>query len=113
TGVTWMCSQDSMGQKLDDSDFCDVHGLGSPRFYNVLCIAFGSNPQSFQRIVAKGYLPKERAESCGEDIRQVAYAMKKLVAPNVDATERVRIRAAHKRPSDAPGLQAQPAGRRH
>ncbi|TMB29753.1 MAG: hypothetical protein E6J61_14485 [Deltaproteobacteria bacterium] len=113
SGATWMYLQDSMGQKLDESDFSDVHGLGSQRFYNVLCIAYGSNPQSFQGIVAKGYLPKERAESCGEEFRQVAYAMKKLVAPNVDATERVRIRAAHKRPSDAPGLQAQPAGRRH
>ena len=112
-GAAWMYLHDSKGRMPDDSDFSDVHGLDSQRFYNVLCIAYGSNPQSFQGIVAKGYLPKERAESCGEEFRQVAYAMKKLVAPNVDATERVRIRAAHKRPSDAPGLQAQPAGRRH
>ena len=44
--------------------FADVHGTPAQRFYNVLCIAYGADAQLFGDMVAKGYLPKERAEDC-------------------------------------------------
>jgi len=113
SGAAWMWLSDSMGHVPDDSDFADVHGLGSQRFYNVLCIAYGSSPATYKGIVDKGYLPKERAETCGDEFHQVAYAMKKLIAPNVDPKARERTRAALKRRTDLPGPQAPAASRRH
>jgi hypothetical protein len=101
-GAAWMYLHDSKGRMPDESDFADVHGLDSQRFYNVLCMAHGSNPASFQGMVDKGYLPKERAEGCADEFRQVSYAVKKLIDPSVDLAEARRIRAAHKARWEAP-----------
>jgi len=95
-GAAWMYLHDSKGRLPDESDFADVHGLDSQRFYNVLCMAHGSNPASFKGMVDKGYLPKDRAETCAEEFHQVAYAMKKLIDPSLDAVVWERTKAAHK-----------------
>jgi len=95
-GAAWMYLHDSKGRMPDDSDFSDVHGLDSQRFYNVLCLAHGSNPASFKGMVEKGYLPKDRAEGCVDEFRQVSYAVKKLIDPSMDAQVWARTRAAHK-----------------
>ncbi len=95
-GAAWMYLHDSKGRMPDESDFSDVHGLDSQRFYNVLCMAYGSNPASFKGMVDKGYLPKDRAEDCQGEFHQVAYAVKKLIDPSVDPALAARIKAAHK-----------------
>src|SRR5437016_3232260 len=104
-GAAWMYLHDAKGRLPDESDFADVHGLDSQRFYNVLCLAYGSNPASFKGMVDKGYLPKERAEGCNEEYRQVAYAVKKLIDPSVDAELAARFKAAHKARWEAPPKQ--------
>jgi Putative metallopeptidase len=104
-GAAWMYLHDAKGRMPDESDFADVHGLDSQRFYNVLCMAHGSNPAAFQGMVDKGYLPKERAEGCKEEFQQVAYAVKKLIDPSVDAQLAARIKAAHKARWEAPPKQ--------
>jgi len=110
-GAAWMYLHDSKGRMPDDSDFSDVHGLDSQRFYNVLCMAHGSNPVSFKGMVEKGYLPKDRAEGCADEFRQVAYAVKKLIDPSMDAEVWARTRAAHKArwevPKAPPAVEAQ------
>jgi len=58
--------------------------------------------RSFKGMVEKGYLPKDRAEGCGEEFHQVAYAVKKLIDPSVDAELAARIKAAHKARWEAP-----------
>lgn len=67
----------------DQSSFADVHGTSWQRFYNLACLAYGSDPRHYADIVAKGYLPKERAETCGEEYEQVAYAFERLVGPHL------------------------------
>ncbi len=64
--------------------FADVHGTPAQRFYNLLCIAYGADAQLFGDMVEKGYLPKERAEDCKDEYRQVAYAYEKLISPHID-----------------------------
>ena len=65
--------------------FANVHGTPAQRFYNLLCIAYGADAQLFGDLVAKGYLPKERAEDCEGEYKQVAFAFQKLIAPHIDA----------------------------
>jgi len=96
SGAAWMYLHDSKGRMPDDSDFADVHGLDAQRFYNVLCMAHGSNPDSFKGMVEKGYLPKDRAETCADEFRQVAYAVKQLINPNLDVKVWAKTKAAHK-----------------
>jgi Putative metallopeptidase len=64
--------------------FADTHGTSAQRFFNVLCIGYGADPKLFQDVVDKGYLPKERAEGCADEYRQVAHAMNVLIMPHVD-----------------------------
>jgi hypothetical protein len=64
--------------------FADVHGTPAQRFYNLLCIAYGADAQLFADMVEKGDLPKERADDCKDEYRQVAQAYEKLISPHVD-----------------------------
>jgi len=64
--------------------FADEHGTPAQRLYNVLCLAYGSDKKLFADIVEKGFLPKERADICEEEYRQVDFAYRTLIAPHVD-----------------------------
>lgn len=64
--------------------FADAHGTPSQRYYNVLCIAYGADPVLFAEFVTSGRLPKDRAEGCELEYKQVANAWAKLVAPHID-----------------------------
>jgi hypothetical protein len=70
-------------ESVDRSGFADVHGTSWQRFYNLVCLAYGSDRRRFADVVAKGYLPKERAASCGEEYEQIAYAFEKLIGPHL------------------------------
>ena len=69
---------------LTMTQFADVHGTPAQRYYDVLCIAYGADAQLFGDFVEKGYLPKERAEDCKDEYRQVAYAYEQLIGPHID-----------------------------
>lgn len=62
----------------------DVHGAPAQRFYNMLCIAYGADRETFQDVVEKGFLPSYRAPSCKVEYGEVAFAFKVLVMPHVD-----------------------------
>lgn len=64
--------------------FSDVHGTPSQRYYNVLCIAYGADPNLFADFITSGRLPKDRAEGCEFEYQQLANAWHKLIAPNID-----------------------------
>lgn len=64
-------------------DFANEHSLPAQRFYNLMCISYGSDRKGFGDFVEKGYLPAERAELCEEEYRQVKFAYEKLVAPHL------------------------------
>jgi len=74
-------------EAVDRSSFANVHGLSWQRFYSLVCLAYGSDPRRYADIVAKGYLPTERAATCGEEYKQVAYAFERLIGPHL----RVRL----------------------
>jgi Putative metallopeptidase len=69
---------------LDLKKFSDEHGTPAQRFFNLLCIAYGSDNKLFGDLVDKGYLPKDRAEGCEGEYHQIAHAMARLIAPHVD-----------------------------
>jgi hypothetical protein len=65
-------------------DFAEEHGTPEQRAYNVLCIAYGADPELFGDVVTKGYLPEERADSCAEEYEQVQDAYEVLIGPHID-----------------------------
>jgi hypothetical protein len=66
--------------------FSDEHGLPAQRFFNALCVAYGADKKLFSDVVEHGFLPKERAENCESEYRQVDLAYRKLIKPHVDQT---------------------------
>jgi hypothetical protein len=64
--------------------FADEHGTPAQRLFNLLCVAYGSDTQLFADVVEKGYLPAERAEGCEDEYRQIDFAYRSLIAPQVD-----------------------------
>ena len=69
---------------LTVKSFSDEHGLPAQRFFNVLCVAYGADKKMFSDVVERGFLPKERAENCESEYRQVDLAYRKLIKPHVD-----------------------------
>ncbi|ARO57525.1 hypothetical protein B2G69_18175 [Methylorubrum zatmanii] len=70
-------------EPADQGAFADVHGLSWQRFYNLACLAYGSDKRRYRAIRIKNYLPKERAEGCEEEYGQVAFAFQKLIIPHL------------------------------
>jgi len=64
--------------------FADEHGTPAQRFYNLLCMAYGSDTKLFADVVEKGFLPKDRAEGCENEYGQAVFAFEKLIVPHVD-----------------------------
>jgi len=65
-------------------DYAGEHGTPAQRFFNVLCIAYGSDTELFGDIVRKGVLPESRAEFCEEEYEQVQDAVDLLITPHID-----------------------------
>jgi hypothetical protein len=64
--------------------FSDAHGAPLQRFYNLLCLAFGSDPNTYKDLVDQGYLPKDRARSCRMEYGELNFAFQQLILPHVD-----------------------------
>jgi hypothetical protein len=72
----------------------DEHGTASQRMYNALCLAYGGDPQTFQEFVDRGWLPKKRAEHCGEEFVQLKRAFATTILPFVDRDLMVQVQKA-------------------
>lgn len=73
--------------------FADEHGLPAQRYFNLLCIAYGSNPKTFADAITVGRLTKERAEGCEDEYNQIEFAMQTLIAPSIDQKLMKKVRA--------------------
>lgn len=69
------------------------HSLLEQRYFNLLCITYGADPKTFSHALTHGGLPKERAEGCDEEYKQVKYAFETLIKPHTDQRLAKRIRA--------------------
>lgn len=92
-GVAYMYGHEAQGQTPGMKQFADAHGLPAQRFYNLLCMAYGADPQLFADLVEKKYLPESRAEDCADEYTQVAYAVHKLIAPHMDPKLSKKVKA--------------------
>jgi hypothetical protein len=65
----------------DQHDMADEHLLQEQRFYNSLCMIYGSNPSKYSNIFTEGYLPKERAVRCESEYQRTSDSWRNLLAP--------------------------------
>ena len=68
------------------------HSLDQQRFYNTVCLIYGSDPEGWDDLVGDDDLPEERAEQCAEEYRQVSTAWTRLLRPFLTVpTVRVKL----------------------
>ena len=62
-------------------NMADEHLLKEQRFYNSLCMIYGSNPAKHSKIVSNNYLPKERAVRCQGEYERTVDSWVNLLEP--------------------------------
>jgi hypothetical protein len=75
------------------TDFADEHGTPAQRFYNLLCVAYGAEPELFADMVKKGYLPNDRTEGCEDEYAQLKKAFGRLIDPHIDQARVEELKA--------------------
>lgn len=89
-GAAWAWSAYMRNYKMNPTirlrltAFADNHGLPQERFYNLACLAFGSNPVKFAVLAEKDYLPPGRSLRCAYEYARLARAFKKEIGPHID-----------------------------
>jgi hypothetical protein len=73
--------ESKMRKQPDMGSMADEHLLQEQRFFNSLCMVFGSNPDKYSPLVTKGYLPKARAVRCPSEYERTAGSWEKLLQP--------------------------------
>ena len=57
------------------------HPFFSQRYYNTLCLTYGSDPEKHNALVTQGRLPKILAESCRTEYERAAPSWGALLKP--------------------------------
>ena len=65
-------------------EYADEHSTSEQRAFNLLCIAYGADPELFEDVVKMGGLPDERIAICEEEYEHIAFAYQTLIGPHVD-----------------------------
>jgi hypothetical protein len=76
--------QQSSKATLRLAAFSSNHGQPEERFFNMLCIAYGSGDKQFADLVALNYLPQSRAKDCKYEFDVLQYAFHKAISPHID-----------------------------
>lgn len=95
-GVGFMMASEAKAALEKPQDlraYAGPHGTAAQRYYNLLCMAYGSDPKTFADAISKGGLPKERADDCGEEFSMLERAFRKLIMPYIDAEVLGKARA--------------------
>jgi hypothetical protein len=86
-GVAFLGSkeaQDEMDAANQLSQFADVHELPAQRYFNVLCMAYGEDPDLYRDAIQYWHLPETRAKNCHYEYLRYQYAFRALINPYVD-----------------------------
>lgn len=66
-------------EDLTDDHFADEHSLDQQRYFDIICLVYGSNPDGFQTVVDDYGLPEERAVRCAGEYEQKSNAWDRLL----------------------------------
>ena len=105
SGAYWFQLQQKSDRK---TVFWDEHAFDGQRFYNILCMIYGSNPSKYQNFVANGELPKERAQRCPEEFAKISRSWQQLLKPHLTSSGAENMDDAQPQIAEAPRLPPEP-----
>ena len=65
-------------------EFADEHSTSEQRAFNLLCIAYGADPELFKDITTLWGLPQYRVDICEEEYELISLAYQTLIGPHID-----------------------------
>lgn len=72
------------------TDFANSHSPPLQRFYQLVCIAYGSHEELFDYVREK-YLEPERADECPEEAASLKKSFAKLIGPHIDPSKQQQL----------------------
>ncbi len=81
--ASWFFLQGSSDITSGNMPFWDEHSLNIQRYYNILCLSYGSNPTFGSGLVEEGLLPAERAVRCLDEFDRMSTSWKQLLEPHL------------------------------
>lgn len=85
--LMWKGMEPRLAAGRHDLPWWDEHSLHIQRFYNIVCMIYGSDPERFARLAEHAGLPEKRRAQCPHDYAQHRRAWEKLGAPYEVAEE--------------------------
>ena len=76
---SWIAEGEAQGK--DTTPFWDEHSLNEQRFYNMMCLIYGSDADGYAEVITDKELPEERAEQCPDEYTSISTSWNKLLAP--------------------------------
>jgi hypothetical protein len=67
----------------NETPFWDEHAFDGQRYYNILCLIYGSNTTKYAGFVESGNLPAARAGRCAEEYTKIRESFQTLIAPHL------------------------------
>jgi hypothetical protein len=64
--------------------FSSNHGQPEERFFNLECMAYGSDSKRYADLVEKGLLPQSRAKDCKYEYDVMKFAFDQQILPHID-----------------------------
>ena len=71
----------SRDQDKGDMLFWEEHSFSKTRFYDMVCLVYGSNPVQYDEMVGEDGLPEQRAVRCEEEFTRAERSWMKLLEP--------------------------------
>lgn len=80
SGAYWFKLQAKSGHT---TPFWDEHSFDEKRFYNIICLIYGSDPRKYSGFITSGNLPVQRAQRCPDEYVKKKKAWEKLLGPHL------------------------------
>ena len=65
-------------------EYADEQSTSEQRAFNLLCMAYGADPEMFEDVAILGGLPQFRIDICEEEYELISLAYEALIGPHVD-----------------------------
>jgi hypothetical protein len=79
----WASSRGQAGHDITKLPYWDEHPLEIQRFYNLVCLVYGSAPEQFARLLEVVPLPETRAQRCVVEYQKKAQAWAALLSKHL------------------------------
>jgi hypothetical protein len=79
-------------EEVGDEDYGDEHSLDKQRYFNMVCWAYGSDPDNSEALIEVWELPQARAERCVDEYAQLDRSWTRLLGDHLRDEESPPLR---------------------